>query len=218
MIDPGHNGENWRHTAEIARPITVPSGQKPCDTTGTTSTSGYTESAYNLDVARLLAPMLSGRGMRVLMTRTDNLGWGPCIDQRVDVANRAAADAVISVHADGWPAGRGFSVLYAAPAPGSAAASDALALASRRLAVAVRDAFARQTGLPYSTYSGRDGLTTVPYPTLYRVPEVLVETANMRSPTDAALLDDPGFRAKVAAGLAGGVSAFLAGTSGSGKP
>jgi hypothetical protein len=37
-----------------------------------------------------------------------------------------------------------------------------------------------------------------PYPTLYHVPEVLVETANMRSPTDAALLDDPGFRARVA--------------------
>jgi N-acetylmuramoyl-L-alanine amidase len=73
---------------------------------------------------------------------------------------------------------------------------------------------ARLAALPYSTYAGRDGLVTVPYPTLYRVPEVLVETANMRSPTDAALLDDPGFRAKVAAGLADGVSAFLAGTSG----
>jgi hypothetical protein len=34
---------------------------------------------------------------------------------------------------------------------------------------------------------------TVPYPTRYHVPEVLVETANMRSPTGAALLDDPGF-------------------------
>ncbi|HWD73266.1 MAG TPA: hypothetical protein VG779_12135, partial [Actinomycetota bacterium] len=62
--------------------------------------------------------------------------------------------------------------------------------------------------------AGRDGLMTVPYPTLYNVPEVLVETANMRSPTDAALLDDSGFRARVAAGLADGVSTFLAGTSG----
>jgi N-acetylmuramoyl-L-alanine amidase len=213
VIDPGHNGQNWRHAAEIARSITVPSGHKPCDTAGTTSTSGYTESAYNIDVARLLAPMLTGRGMRVLATRTDNAGWGPCIDQRVDVANRAAADAVISIHADGWPAGRGFYVLYAAPAAGSPATGDPLALANRRLAVAVRDALARQTGLPYSTYGGRDGLMIVP-PTLYHVPEVLVETANMLSPTDAALLDDPTFRAKVAAGLADGVSAFLAGSGG----
>jgi N-acetylmuramoyl-L-alanine amidase len=51
---------------------------------------------------------------------------------------------------------------------------------------------------------------TVPYPTLYHVPEVLVETANMRSPTDAGLLDDPAFRAKIAVGLAEGVAAFLA--------
>lgn len=211
VIDPGHNGQNWAHAAEIARPITVPSGHKPCDTTGTSSTTGYTESAYNLDVAVLLAPLLAARGVNVLMTRTDDHGWGPCIDQRVDVANRAAAGAVVSVHADGWPTGRGFYVLYAAPAPDSPAVGDPLAIANRRLAVAVRDAVTRQTGLPYSTYGGRDGLMTVPYPTLYHVPEVLVETANMRSPTDAALLDQPSFRAKMAASLAEGVTNFLAG-------
>ena len=58
---------------------------------------------------------------------------------------------MVSIHADGWPTGRGFYVLYAAPAPGSASASDPLALANRRLAVAVRDGLAKQTGLPYST-------------------------------------------------------------------
>ncbi|HYR63937.1 MAG TPA: N-acetylmuramoyl-L-alanine amidase [Actinomycetota bacterium] len=211
VIDPGHNGQNWRHTAEIGRIITVPTGQKPCDTTGTTSTSGYTESAYNLDVAQRVAPVLSGRGVRVLLTRTDDAGWGPCIDQRVDLANGAGADAVVSIHADGWPAGRGFYILYAAPAPGTAAVNDPLAQANRRLAVAVRHAIARETSMPTSTYGGQDGLKTVPWPTLYHVPEVLVETANMRSPTDAALLDDPAFRARMAAALADGVSAFLAG-------
>lgn len=211
VIDPGHNGQNWAHTAEINRLIRVPTGQKPCDTTGTSSSDGYTESAFNLDVAQRLAPILSGDGDRVMLTRTDNAGWGPCIDQRVAVANQAAADAVVSIHADGWPVGRGFYVLYAAPAAGSAGAGDPLAASGRRLALDMRDAFARDTGLPYSTYGGQNGLMTVPWPTLYHVPEVIVETANLRSAADAALLEDPAFRDRVARGLADGIAAFLAG-------
>jgi N-acetylmuramoyl-L-alanine amidase len=211
VIDPGHNGDNWQHTAEIDRPVTVPTGHKPCDTAGTMTASGYTESAYNLAVAQLVAPILDQRGLQVLLTRTNDAGWGPCIDQRVAVANRADAAATVSIHADGWPVGRGFSVLYPDPAPASPDAGSPLATADRRLAVALRDAMLAGTGLPVSTYSGTDGLVTVPWPTLYTVPEVLVETGNMRSPTDASLLESAGFRAQVAQAIADGIGAFLAG-------
>lgn len=211
VIDPGHNGDNWQHTAEIGRQVTVPTGHKPCDTTGTTTASGYTESAYNLAIAQLIAPILAGRGLHVLLTRTNDVGWGPCIDQRVAVANQANAAATVSIHADGWPVGRGFSVLYPAPAPGSPDASSPLATADHHLALDLRDAMLAATGLPVSTYSGIDGLVTVPWPTLYTVPEVLVETGNMRSPTDAALLESAAFRARVAQAIADGIGAFLAG-------
>jgi len=211
VIDPGHNGDNWQHTAEINRSVTVPTGHKPCDTAGTTTASGYTESGYNLAVAQLVAPILEERGLQVLLTRTNDAGWGPCIDQRVALADRAAAAATVSIHADGWPVGRGFSVLYAAPTPGSPDTASPLALADRRLAVDVRDAMAADTGLPVSDYSGADGLVTVPWPTLYTVPEVLVETGNMRSPADAALLESGAFRPRVARAIADGIGAFLAG-------
>ena len=47
------------------------------------------------------------------MTRSDNSGWGPCINERAAIGNRADADAAISIHADGGPAdGRGFHVIY----------------------------------------------------------------------------------------------------------
>jgi N-acetylmuramoyl-L-alanine amidase len=211
VIDPGHNGLNWAHTAEVNRLIPVPTGTKPCDTAGTTTRSGYTEAEYNLDVARRLAPVLSGQGTQVVLTRTDNGGWGPCIDERVAVANRISATAVVSIHADGWPRGRGFTVLYAAPRPGSPDVASPLALAHRRLAVDIRDAYLRGTGMPYATYAGAEGLQTVPWPTLYRVAEVIIETGNMRDPTDATLLENPAFRDRVAAALAAGIRAFLEG-------
>jgi N-acetylmuramoyl-L-alanine amidase len=40
---------------------------------------------------------------------------------------------------------------------------------------------------------------------------VFIETGNMHDPTDAALLEDPAFRARAAEALAAGIDAFLAG-------
>src|SRR5207253_8694044 len=32
VIDPGHNGQNWAHTAEINRLVDIGNGTKACDT------------------------------------------------------------------------------------------------------------------------------------------------------------------------------------------
>jgi N-acetylmuramoyl-L-alanine amidase len=209
-VNPGHNGNNWRHTSEINRRVAAGRGTQACDTEGTTTLSGYTEAAYNFDVASALAPVLSGRGLRVLLTRTSNDGWGPCVDERAAMANRARAAVSISIHADGWKLGRGFYVLYAAPPDGSPDASSPLATAIKRLALDVRDAYAQGTGMPHANYAGHDGLLAEPWPTLYQVPEVLIECGNMRNGTDAALLADPAFRSRVVQALANGIAAFLA--------
>ena len=103
VIDPGHNGANARHTAEINRLVDAVTLRKPCDTTGTATDSGYTESAFNFDVAQRLAAVLRRSGIRVVFTRTTDDGWGPCITQRAAVGNRNRADAAVSVHADGGP-------------------------------------------------------------------------------------------------------------------
>ncbi|MBD0329758.1 MAG: N-acetylmuramoyl-L-alanine amidase [Thermoleophilia bacterium] len=210
VIDPGHNGDNYRHPAEIGRLVDAGGFRKACDTTGTVDATGYTEAAYTLDVARRLARLLRRRGARVILTRTRNDGWGPCIDERAAIANRARADAAISIHADGAAAaGRGFHVIYPAPAR---ARSARVAARSRRLAVRVRDAFHAMTGAPYSTYAGRAGLQArddLGGLNLSRVPKVLVETANMRNPSEARRLRRPAYRELQARGLARGVTSFL---------
>jgi N-acetylmuramoyl-L-alanine amidase len=49
----------------------------------------------------------------VVFTRTTNRGVGPCITRRAKIGNRAKADAVLSIHADGNDArtARGFHII-----------------------------------------------------------------------------------------------------------
>jgi N-acetylmuramoyl-L-alanine amidase len=155
--------------------------------------------------------VLRAAGARVVLTRTTNTGWGPCITERAAIGNRAHADAAISIHADGGPAsGRGFHVIYPPSIP---RLTDDIAVASRRLALDVRAAFARGTGEPYATYIGRDGLdvrSDLGGLNLSNVPKVFVETANMRNALDARRLESPRYREREARALARGLEAFLA--------
>jgi N-acetylmuramoyl-L-alanine amidase len=209
-IDPGHDGGNYAHTAEISRPIFIGTQTRACDTTGTETNDGYTEAAYTLDVGLRLRAVLQQAGARVVMTRTTNDGWGPCIDQRAAIGNAAHADAAISIHADGGPPdGRGFHVLMPALIAGY---TDDIYASSHRLGVSVRDAFLA-TGMPTSTYYATQGLverSDLGGLNLSNVPKVFIETGNMRNATDAALLENADFRQRAAGALAAGLNQFLA--------
>jgi N-acetylmuramoyl-L-alanine amidase len=211
-VDPGHNGRNWAHPSEVNRQVNAGTLWKACDTTGTRTASGYTEAAFTFDVALRLRAILRASGARVVLTRTSNAGWGPCITERAAIGNRAHADAAISIHADGGPpSGRGFHVIYPPPIHGL---TDDIAAPSRRLALDVRAAYRAGTGLPYATYLGRAGIdvrSDLGGLNLSDVPKVFVETGNMRNASDARLLENPAFRERIARALAAGLARFLAG-------
>ena len=66
--------------------------------------------------------------------------------------------------------------------------------ASSRLGVAVRDAFRKGTGLPYSTYIGSKALdyrNDLGGLNLSTVPKIFIECGNMRNPGEAAKFQDP---------------------------
>ena len=209
-IDPGHNGANGSHPSEINRPVDIGNGTKACDTTGTQTDDGYAESAFTFDVALRARALLESMGVTVVLTRTDDAGVGPCIDERAAIGNRAGADAAISIHADGGPAaGRGFHVIEPASIEGL---TDAIAAPSARLGQAVHDAYAAATGLPDSTYLGAHGIdvrSDLGGLNRSTVPKVFIETANMRNAVEAALLGDPVFRQRIAAGIVDGLVAYL---------
>jgi N-acetylmuramoyl-L-alanine amidase len=212
VIDPGHNGGNSTHATEIARPVFIGTMTRACDTTGTNTTDGYTESSYTLDVSLRLAAILRSAGANVVLTRTDNGGVGPCIDERAAIGNRAHAAVAISIHADGGPpGGRGFHVNYPALVRGY---TEPIVGPSYRLAVALRAAYQAGTGVPPSNYLGSGGLlarSDFGGLNLSTVPKVLFETANMRNATDAALVKSAAFRQQAAQALANGLAAFLGG-------
>jgi N-acetylmuramoyl-L-alanine amidase len=209
-IDPGHNGGNSRHAAEISRLVDAGTHRKACDTVGAQTSSGFAESAHNLDVALRLAAVLRQAGARVVLTRRTNTGWGPCITRRAAIGNRARADVAISIHADGGPAsGRGFHLIHPTPLRGL---TDDIAASSYRLALALRRAYRAGTGMPYATYTGRAGLSRrsdLGGLNLSDVPKVFLEAGNMRNATDARLLSSPAFRQREAEAIARGLTTFL---------
>ncbi|MEO3813013.1 N-acetylmuramoyl-L-alanine amidase [Sphaerisporangium sp. B11E5] len=210
VIDPGHNGGNYRDPAAVNKKVNVLTQWKPCDTTGTSTDDGYSEAAFTWDVAKRMVKLLKAEGATVKLTRKDNTGVGPCITERAAIGNDAHADAAISVHADGAPAGnRGFHVIMPKKIGGPV---DPVVGASKRLGLAVREAFRDGTGLPYSTYIGKDALdyrNDLGGLNLSTVPKVFIETGNMRNPSDAARLKDPAFRQRIAQSLAEGLRSYL---------
>ncbi|MBA3364233.1 MAG: N-acetylmuramoyl-L-alanine amidase [Actinobacteria bacterium] len=209
VIDPGHNGLNYRHSSEINRLVGAGTLRKACDTTGAETASGYTEAAFNFDVALRVAAILRRSGARVVLTRRSNAGWGPCITQRAAIGNRARAAAAVSIHADGGPSsGRGFHVIYP---PSLRGLTDDIAAASRRLALTMRRAYLA-TGVPYATYLGGQGLSVrsdLGGLNLSDVPKVFIETGNMRNATDARLQTSAGFRQRAAQAIASGLATFV---------
>ncbi len=214
-IDPGHDGGNGAAPGVIAQPIENGTGTESCDTVGTETSSGYPEHAFNFDVATRLEAILQAEGATVVMTRYSDAGVGPCVNVRAAIGNAAAADAAVSIHADGGPiSGRGFDVIEPAPVVSAAANNTAVVPASAQLAESVRTSFAADTGEAPSDYSGVGGIDQrgdLGGLNLTTVPKVLIECANMQNPTDAALTESPQWRQQAAQGLADGITTFLEG-------
>jgi len=212
VIDPGHAGGNAAHARDIATQVDIGNASKECDTVGAQAADGYPEHALNFDVAQRARDRLSGAGAQVVLTREDDTGWGPCITRRAAIGNAAHAAAAISVHADGGPSsGRGFHIILPAAVAGH---NEAIVAPSRRLGQAVHTAFAAATGEPTADYLGSDGFTVrsdLGGLNLSTVPKVFIEMGNMDNSTDAARLETPAYRDRMATGIAAGIAAYLTG-------
>ena len=143
--------------------------------------------------------------------RSDDTGWGPCIDERARIGTNARSAAVVSIHADGGPAtGRGFFVIAPTLIP---KLTDDVFEPSSRLASKVRDAVRAGTSMPTSTYAGSNGfMTSGIYGglNLADVPAMFIECGDMRNATDAALLTSATFRDQLATAITQGIANFVA--------
>jgi N-acetylmuramoyl-L-alanine amidase len=210
-VDPGHNGGNFTHAADIGRLVWNGREFETCNTTGTETDLGYTEAQFNFDVASYLRAYLVADGARVVMTRTNDDGVGPCVNKRAAMINDAHADVGIAIHADGAiPSGRGFAVLV----PVADGPNDQVIAPSAKFAGDLRAEMLAGTPMPVSNYDGvdaikpRDNLAGL---NLTQVPMALIEVGNMRNATDAALLVSPAFQQEAAKAILAAIVDFLTG-------
>lgn len=218
VLDPGHDGGNETHAAEIAK--LVPQGfgvYKSCDTTGTNGDNGYPEHEFTLAVSLDVEALLQKQGITVIMTRTTDTGVGPCVDQRAAIGNNAHADAAVSIHADGFDGdggnGHGYQILEADKSVGGPSAYTA----SHALGAALHATFDSESGLTPSNYAGTNGYEPrgdIAGLNLSVVPKVLVECGNMRNTGDLTLEMSPTGQEHMAQAIADGIISYLKSATG----
>ena len=206
FIDPGHNGSN---DASITRQVpTGRGGTKDCQASGTTTNNGYPEHTFTWDTALRVRAELNALGVRTAMSRGNDTGLGPCVDERANMANALHPNAILSIHADGGPpSGRGFHVNYSAPPLNQAQAGPSV-----QYARIMRDQL-QASGIPPANYIGQDGLygrSDLAGLNLAQYPSILVECGNMKNPADSALMESAEGRQKYADAVVRGVAGFLA--------
>ena len=209
VLNPGHNGGNGGHAKEIGRQVPAGGGKtKECDTTGTQTNAGYPEHAFTWDVTLKARAALEAKGVKVVLTREDDSGVGPCVDARAGIGNKAGAAAVVSIHADGSTTAdaRGFHVAYPEP-PLNAAQGEP----SAKLAKQLRDGLSTSGFTPanYIGSNGLDGRNDLAGLNLSERPAVFVECGNMRDAAEAAVLSSDDGRQRYATAIAAALLAYV---------
>lgn len=208
FLDPGHQASMDGLSRQVP---TGRGGTKDCQASGTSTSDGFPEHTFTWDTTLRIRQALTALGVRTAMSRGDDTGAGPCVDERAALANAIQPNAVVSIHGDGGPAtGRGFHVLYSSPPLNAAQAGPSV-----QFAKVMRDQLAG-SGIPPSTYIGSSGLNPradIAGLNLAQYPSILVELGNMKNPADSALMSTPEGRQKYADAVVRGIVAFLSSQS-----
>ena len=208
-VDPGHDGGNAAHAAQISRLVWIGNRWKACDTVGTSTVSGFPEHRFTFLVALRVKARLEALGARVYLTRTTDTGYGPCINVRGQFGARVHAQLSVSIHGDGSSSThRGFFVMKPGYVRGY---TDDIMARSSTLAIAVRRGLL-SVGLPIANYYATNGIisrTDMGGFNMSNVPVVMVELGNMKNSGDATRMKSATGRDRYAAGLVAGIRYYL---------
>ena len=182
-----------------AKTVCLDPGHGPTTVNGSPDGT-YKEQEFAWDLYTRIRPLLLRRGVRVVVTRTQD--DKPSLTARAQVSNNAGADLFLSLHTNaagnsGWSAPRGFLALTSASgnAPRNAAAQ-AIIQEARAAGVVVRG-------------SGLSHNATLTVLAKTKAPAVLIEYGFHTNREDVALLKTSAYRDKLAEATARGACAFL---------
>jgi cell wall-associated NlpC family hydrolase/N-acetylmuramoyl-L-alanine amidase len=202
MIDPGHQ----LYANNALEPVGPGSTTLKAKVSGGTASvnTGSPESALVLSVGLKLRDSLQSHGLDVLMTReTQSVDVSNA--QRAQMANSAAADLFVRIHADGStdPSVNGILMLYPATTAGW---TDDIAPASLRGGTIAQQELIKATGAKDRGLSARSDLAGFNWSD---VPTFLTEMGLMTNPTEDALLATDAYQNKLVSGLTKGILCFL---------
>lgn len=152
-----------------------------------------------LDIGLSVSNLLKAKGANVIMTRTGDTSL--TLGGRADVANKNKADIFVSIHCNANTSRsiNGSSTYFYAGVSGQAQAREKLAKSIQQ--ELVKSAQRKNLGVLQASFA------VLKYT---NVPSVLVETAFISNYEEEKLLADPGFRLKVAQGIAQGIENYFA--------
>lgn len=160
---------------------------------GAIGPNGLREADANLDIALKLGRILVSWGYEVNYSRTTDRTVG--LARRAKMANEWGADYFVSIHCNSNvnPDANGVSTYYFKPRT-----------ISESFALTVNNSLVRQTELNnLGIFSANFAVLR-----LTRMPAILVETAFISNPQEAALLATNSFRQNCAIGIANGIAEF----------
>lgn len=184
----------------MSKVVCLDPGHGPGNVNGSPD-GAYKEHEFTLDLCNRMKPILEGKGVEVVLTRTASTY--PTLTARASISNRAGADLFVSIHSNAvgggaWMTPRGF-VAYTSGGPESAERNKAAVAIINAVHAAGVALFG--TGAPY--HSPFTVLTAT------TAPAVLLECGFHTNREDVALLSDSTYRDKLAAGIANGILTYL---------
>ena len=197
VIDPGHASVTSSVKEQQAPGSTIMKVKEPGGTQGiNTRTPEY---VVNMAVAVRLRSVLQGKGYTVIMTKTQNSQMLGNI-ARAEVGNKANADLVIRIHADGDNnhSVNGASMLI----PTNTKNTSAIYKSSKKYGEIVFNSLIKTVGMKNRGVNERSDMTGFNWS---KVPVILVETGFLSNTSEEKLLTTDSYVNKIAKGLGDGI-------------
>jgi N-acetylmuramoyl-L-alanine amidase len=189
VIDAGHGGEDG----------------------GTVGVDGTLEKDINLTLARELFDALTSRGIRCVMTRTEDMllydrnadyeGRKKALDAkaRLEIAAKQERAIFVSIHQNSYPVAKysGFQVYYSKNSPESAEIA-------KKLELAVREELQ-----PDNNRASKEAGTNIYLLNKLTCPAVLLECAFLSNPEECAQLQDTEYRARLVDVLSDALESYI---------
>lgn len=208
VLDPGHQA---RANTE-QEPIGPGASETKMKVTGGTAgvATGVPEYELTLTVSQLLRQDLEARGYQVIMTRESH-DVNLSNQERAEIANQSGGDLFLRLHANGSEDSSVQGAMTLCPTPQNPYPIGQLYAQCRLLSDLVLAGLTEATGAQAQMVWETDTMSGINW---CQIPVTIVEMGYMSNPQEDALLNDPAYQAKLAAGIANGVDQYFAQTGG----